>query len=178
MMVHNHGPKATRDRAILLSSYRAMVKEFRPKDKLSASDIAKMTNEHLYQASRDLYNAQPIKKAERLARKLGLRKPERKRLAIFLARVRLRFTLAKAAVAMWWDRNHTYFMGVFSRDPPLKGPSPYVIPKEIMARMKLRVGNVDAGETVFKIPNGCKPIRVEVGSEAVGTVKVSEAKHA
>ncbi len=70
MMVHNHGPKATRDRAILLSSYQAMVKEFRPKERLSASDIAKMTNEQLYQASRDLYNAQPIKKAERLARKL------------------------------------------------------------------------------------------------------------
>ena len=70
-MVHNVGAKADRDRAIILQSYRTMVKEFRVKKsrQLSPREIATMTNAQLFQASKDLYNSATVKQASRLPRR-------------------------------------------------------------------------------------------------------------
>lgn len=69
--VHNVGSKADRD--------RAMCEEFRvPRHmRLTVREIATMTNSQLYQASKDLYNNVDIKKARRLAVKLGVAEPQR-----------------------------------------------------------------------------------------------------
>lgn len=77
--VHNVGEKADRDRAIVLHSYLAMCEEFRVprRMRLTPREIASMTNTQLYQASKDLYNNVDIKKARRLAVKLGVAKPPR-----------------------------------------------------------------------------------------------------
>lgn len=73
MRIHEKGAKADRDRAVILHSYETMCREFRvPRSKrLSTEAIARMTTNQLMQASRDLYNGQPVKKAKRLAQKLG-----------------------------------------------------------------------------------------------------------
>lgn len=77
--VHNVGSKADRDRAVVLHSYLAMCKEFRVprRMRLTPREIASMTNTQLYQASKDLYNNVDIKKAQCLAVKLGVAKPQR-----------------------------------------------------------------------------------------------------
>lgn len=74
MMLHEKGRKAERDRAVLLASYEAMCREFRvPRAKrLTTDQIARMTTVQLYRASKDLYNGTSIKKAARLAVKMGL----------------------------------------------------------------------------------------------------------
>ena len=79
MQLHNKGAKADRDRAILIASYDAMCKEFNVKvsKRLTPADIAGMTNTQLYQAAKDLYNSQPVKKAVKLSNKLnGVKKPD------------------------------------------------------------------------------------------------------
>jgi hypothetical protein len=79
MMVHNKGPKAARDRALLVNSYIAMCREFRiPKAKrLNAAEIAGLSNDKLYKVNKDLYAQATVKQAKKLAVKLGLiDKPE------------------------------------------------------------------------------------------------------
>ena len=79
MMLHEKGVKAERDRAILINSYEAMCDEFRlPASKrLSRADMAKMSNQALYRASKDVYSQASVKQANRLAVKMGLKpKPE------------------------------------------------------------------------------------------------------
>lgn len=71
-MLHEKGFKGERDRARLIHSYTQMVKEFRVKDRITPDNMAKMTNAHIFQACRDLYNGTTIKKAKRLAKKLGV----------------------------------------------------------------------------------------------------------
>ena len=73
MQIHDKGAKADRDRAILVSSYTAMCKEFRTpvSKRLTPVDISKMTNTQLFQASKDLYNSQPLHKAVKLSNKLN-----------------------------------------------------------------------------------------------------------
>lgn len=72
--IHDKGAKADRDRSVILHSYLAMCDEFRvPKNRrLSTREIATMTNNQLYQASKDLYNGATVKQAQRLAVRLGL----------------------------------------------------------------------------------------------------------
>ena len=78
MQIHDKGAKADRDRAILLASYNAMCKEFKVKmtNRLTITDIAKMTNKQLFQASKDLYNGQPLEKALKLSNKLNKKQQE------------------------------------------------------------------------------------------------------
>jgi hypothetical protein len=79
MMLHEKGVKAERDRAILIKSYETMCNEFRlPASKrLSSADIARMSNQALYRASKDVYSQASVKQAYRLAVKMGLKpKPE------------------------------------------------------------------------------------------------------
>lgn len=76
MMLHETGVKGKRDRAVLINSYDVMVKEFKvPKDKrLTRAEIAVMSNNALYKASKDLYSQATIKQANDLAVKMGLKK--------------------------------------------------------------------------------------------------------
>ena len=79
MMVHNKGPKAARDRALLVNSYTEMCREFRisKSKQLNAAQIAGLSNEKLYKVNKDLYSQANVKQANRLAVKLGLiEKPE------------------------------------------------------------------------------------------------------
>lgn len=75
MQIHDKGAKADRDRAILVASYTQMCKEFRTpvSKRLTPVDISKMTNTQLFQASKDLYNSQPLHKAVKLSNKLNMR---------------------------------------------------------------------------------------------------------
>lgn len=78
--IHDKGAKADRDRSVILHSYLAMCDEFRvPRSRrLSTREIATMTNNQLFQASKDLYNGATIQQAQRLAIRLGLAQgPER-----------------------------------------------------------------------------------------------------
>lgn len=74
MTLHNKGFKGERDRAVLLTSYKAMCKEFRvPKAKqLTPFELTCMTNAQLYTAAKDLYNNTTVKNAKKLAVKMGL----------------------------------------------------------------------------------------------------------
>jgi hypothetical protein len=77
--LHNVGAKADRDRAVVLHSYEELCRVARiPRAKrLTPFQVAVMTNTQLYQVSKDIYNGLPIKKAQRLAVRLGLvEKPE------------------------------------------------------------------------------------------------------
>jgi hypothetical protein len=79
MMLHEKGKKAERDRAILINSYETMADEFRlPASKrLSSADIARMSNQALYQASKDVYTQAKPKQLVKLAVKMGLvKKPD------------------------------------------------------------------------------------------------------
>jgi hypothetical protein len=75
MMIHEKGAKAERDRAILINSYESMANEFKlPASKrLSRADMAKMNNQALYRASKDVYSQSSVKQANRLAVKMGLK---------------------------------------------------------------------------------------------------------
>ena len=74
MTIHNKGPKAVRDRAVLLAAYKAMCREFHVPmgRRLSAAQIANMGNDALYRVTRDMYNGASVKKATHLAIKLGV----------------------------------------------------------------------------------------------------------
>ena len=79
MMLHEKGVKAERDRAILIKSYETMCDEFRlpAAKRLSSANIARMSNQALYQASKDVYTQAKPKQLVRLAVKLGLvKKPD------------------------------------------------------------------------------------------------------
>jgi len=77
MRLHDKGQKADRDRAVVLHSYKVMCREFRVprRQRLTTVQILSMSNNQLYQASKDLYNGATVKQARRLARKLGLNGP-------------------------------------------------------------------------------------------------------
>lgn len=102
--VHDKGEKADRDRAVILHSYLAMCDEFRvPRARrLSAREIATMTNTQLYQASKDLYNGATIRQATRLAVRLGtMPAPERfPRLRKLVGRVRRQVRLLKIRLGL------------------------------------------------------------------------------
>lgn len=72
--IHDKGAKADRDRAVVLRSYLTMCDEFRVprRMRLTAREIAGMSNTQLYQASKDLYNNASVKQAQRLAVRLGV----------------------------------------------------------------------------------------------------------
>lgn len=74
MTLHSKGWKAERDRAVLNASLDAMYKEFRtPRaQRLTPEQRARMTTEQLYRASKDPYSLAPVKRARRLAVKMGL----------------------------------------------------------------------------------------------------------
>jgi len=74
MLIHNKGAKADRDRAVLVHSYKAMCKYFNVprRDRLTPLALASLSNTQIYKLSKDLYNDQPVGRAKRLARKLGL----------------------------------------------------------------------------------------------------------
>jgi hypothetical protein len=79
MMLHEKGKKSDRDRAILIKSYETMCNEFRlPACKrLTRADMARMSNQALYRASKDVYSQASVKQANRLAVKMGLvKKPD------------------------------------------------------------------------------------------------------
>ena len=79
MTLHEKGVKAERDRAILIHGYETMCDEFRlPASKrLTRADMARMSNQALYRASKDVYSQASVKQANRLAVKMGLKpKPE------------------------------------------------------------------------------------------------------
>lgn len=104
MMIHNAGPKADRDRALLLKSYNKMVRVFRTprKDRLTPMELAGISNTKLFQVSKDLYNAAPVRKAKRIARILGLepaRVPWHRKAAIAVLNVVI-------AVGHWLSRLH------------------------------------------------------------------------
>lgn len=75
--IHDKGAKADRDRAVVLHSYLVMCDEFRVprRMRLTAREIAGMSNTQLYQASKDLYNNASVKQAQRLAVRLGVAQP-------------------------------------------------------------------------------------------------------
>jgi len=79
MMLHEKGYKAERDRAILIKSYETMCDEFRlpAAKRLTRADMAKMSNQALYRASKDVYSQASVKQADRLAVKIGIKpKPD------------------------------------------------------------------------------------------------------
>jgi hypothetical protein len=73
-MIYDKGPKADRDRALLIVSYRRMCRAFRvPRaQRATAEQLARMPNSVLYRMTKGMYNTAPLKKALRLARKLGV----------------------------------------------------------------------------------------------------------
>lgn len=105
--VHNKGPKSHRDRTILIATYEGMAKEFRPRRRLSASDIAGMTNTQIERAARDLYDAQSISAVNRYAEKMGIVRrhetPWRSRLRLWRARARLCLLRLKAGFALFGE---------------------------------------------------------------------------
>ena len=54
MLIHQKGPKAERDRIILLKAYRSMCKEFNRK-LLKEAELVKMSNYDLDRLARDIY---------------------------------------------------------------------------------------------------------------------------
>ena len=81
MMLHETGPRAQRDRATVIASYRDMVRFFRVprRDRLTTNQIAKMTSKQIYQACRDLYNGVSVKQARKYGIKRGfIAKPNKK----------------------------------------------------------------------------------------------------
>lgn len=81
MMLHEKGIKSERDRAILINSYEVMCDEFRVPSlkRLTRADMARMSNEALYRASKDVYSQATVKQAKKLAVRMGLvEKPTRK----------------------------------------------------------------------------------------------------
>ena len=74
MMLHETGPRAQRDRATVIASYRDMVRFFRvPRgDRLTTVQMSKMTSKQIYQAGRDLYNGVSVKQARKYGIKRGL----------------------------------------------------------------------------------------------------------
>lgn len=97
MKMHDAGSKADRDRAVVLNSYQEMCRFFRvPRGRrLTVREIAGMTNTQLFQAAKDLYNSQPVKKALRLSRKMGLSSPPESRLS------RLKFSARRMTARLW-----------------------------------------------------------------------------
>lgn len=95
-VVHNVGAKADRDRAVILQSYQAMVKEFRIRKsrQLTPREIATMTNAQLFQASKDLYNSATVKQASRLAKKVMKKYATPSAFARVYATVRIAFESA------------------------------------------------------------------------------------
>lgn len=90
MMLHETGIKAQRDRAMLVASYRDMSKEFRVprRERLTAAQIAKMTNKMLHRACRDLYNGVTVAEARKYGIKRGfIAAPKKKSWAIALKRI-------------------------------------------------------------------------------------------
>lgn len=85
--------KAKRDRAVLISSYHVMCKDFRvPKSRrLDDAAIARLSNEMLYKVNADLYSQATVKQAKRLAVKMGLLESP---WAAFMGRVKSLFK--------WW----------------------------------------------------------------------------
>lgn len=102
--IHDKGAKADRDRAVVLRSYLAMCDEFRVprRMRLTAREVAGMSNSQLYQASKDLYNNASIKQAQRLAVRLGVASaPESwPRLRKAMGRVRRFVRLAKIRLGL------------------------------------------------------------------------------
>lgn len=102
--IHDRGAKADRDRAVVLRSYLAMCDEFRVprRMRLTAREIAGMSNSQLYQASKDLYNNASVSQARRLAVRLGMAQPPESwpRLRKALGRVRRVVRLAKIRLGL------------------------------------------------------------------------------
>lgn len=73
MMLHETGMKAQRDRAMLVASYRDMVREFRvPRsERITADQMSKMTTRQLHRACRDLYNGVSVDEARKYGIKRG-----------------------------------------------------------------------------------------------------------
>jgi hypothetical protein len=79
MTIHRKGAKADRDRAVLINSYKVMVKDFRipRKDWLDQAALSRLSNEMLFKINKDIYSQATVKQAKKLAIKMGLLdKPE------------------------------------------------------------------------------------------------------
>jgi hypothetical protein len=89
MMLHERGRKSERNRAILINIYETMCDEFRVPSlkRLTRADMARMSNEALYRASKDMYSQATVKQANRLAVKMGLAEPQESWIKRILSKV-------------------------------------------------------------------------------------------
>lgn len=71
MRLHDKGAKAERDKILLRLTYKALVKEFKVEKPLTDEELDALSNSQLYKITKELYEKQDAKKANRLADKLN-----------------------------------------------------------------------------------------------------------